>query len=79
MEPKKKNTYRFSEHAPTQVVEVNKNGVIRYESVKGLYPFGPQCALVTDENLTDSMAEYLLAKKDENGEALHGKDIVKAK
>lgn len=60
-----KSKYKLSDKAPFQQVEKKdpKTGIITVEEVQGLYPFGPQCQLITNDNLTDGMAEYLLEKE----------------
>lgn len=59
-------SYILSETTPVHLVETQEfeNGIWipKTEFVKGLFPFGFGCKMITDENLTDSMAEYLLTK-----------------
>jgi hypothetical protein len=58
-----KQTYQLSDKTPNVTIEKKgEKGIITYEEVKGIYPFGPQCEMITNENLTDSIAEFLLTK-----------------
>lgn len=56
--------YMFSDSAPVHIIEFKEPGtkIISQEVKRGVYPFGPQAQLITDENLTNAMAEFLLSK-----------------
>lgn len=58
--------YTFNEKCPiVRLPEITKIGIITGEAieVRGVFPFGPQCNIITDKELNEgSMAEYLLGK-----------------
>ena len=56
--------YKLSDKAPIHNIENwdEKTGLYTFKQVKGLRPFGVQCGLITNENLTEPIAEWLLQK-----------------
>jgi len=59
--------FKFNDKAPIQRMEVvSPAGILTGEvkEVRGVYPFGPSCNIITDSELTDNMAEYLLGKEE---------------
>jgi len=76
--------YKFTDEVPVhQISGYNENakGLLVFESklIKGLTPFGSQAGVLTEEDLTDSIVDFLMSKDDELGRKLYEKYFVKSK
>ena len=58
--------YKIADNAPVHQVEHcdEKTGIWSLKLVKGIRPFGAQCGVITDEKLTEPIAEWLLTKEE---------------
>lgn len=56
--------FKLNENTPFYTIEKfnEENWKVGEEVKQGLYVFGKQCGLITNENLTDDIAEWLLTK-----------------
>lgn len=65
--------YKFTKDVPAQLVYTystdpsKPNFVTGTEFKTGLFVHGPQAGLLTEDKLTDAIVEYLLEKKDGDG------------
>ena len=68
---KQNKSFRYTKKVPTVTVKKNlgkdeKTGDVKIEEKTGqaLFPFGKQCSPIFEEDLTDSVAAYLMGKKE---------------
>lgn len=55
--------YKFSDKAPKHIVYVkNASGLLEQKEVVGVTPFGKHSGVLTEDKLTNTIAEYLLSK-----------------
>lgn len=54
--------YKFSDSVKPVTVEVYENGLYINKQVVGIFPYGIQSGVITEDMLTDSMCEYLMTK-----------------
>lgn len=55
--------YKFSDKAPKHIIYVNnESGVLVQKEVVGVTPFGKHSGILTEDKLTDAIAEYLISK-----------------
>lgn len=54
--------YKFSDSVKPVTVEVYENGLYFNKEVIGIFPFGPQSGVLTENMLNDSLCEYLMTK-----------------
>lgn len=60
--------YKFKASVPEQLVyerkEIGEKVIFEPVTKRGIFPFGKQNALITDEELTPGMVEYLKGKEE---------------
>lgn len=90
MSSKAKNTsgYTFHEDTPLQAItgyfesdKLSEKGqpllVFETRMLQGVAPFGPQAGVITNDDLTPGVVEFLMNKKDEDGKAMFAHLLVK--
>lgn len=73
--------YKYTEAVQEHTIFYTDNldGKVKTKKEKGLMPFGAQTGILTEDQLTPEIVEYLLNKKDSDGTLLHGVHLVKDK
>lgn len=76
--------YGFSKDTPVHEITgyfPGKEGILVIETkqVRGLTPFGPQAGVITEDDLSDSVVDFLMSKADDKGNKLYERFLVKKK
>jgi hypothetical protein len=76
------SNWTYADHTPVYKVQgymTNKEGLLVQDVkvLKGLAPFGVNVGILTEDELTEPIVEWLLSKKDENGNQIYAEFLIK--